>query len=115
MAFFIKKFSIRTLGQPISNQVLLIMPEEKKTQLLEKQVKELTRQLEHEKLRHEALQKLIRVAEDELHIRIKKRVVPNSQKNEAKSSKDKLLRLCARFGISRQLTMKRRSMRTIPS
>lgn len=73
MALFIKKFSMRTLGKPISNQVLSTMPEEKKTQLLEKKVKELTRQLEHAKLKHEALETLIRVAEEELHIRIKKK------------------------------------------
>jgi hypothetical protein len=73
MALFIKKFSVRTLGQKISNQLLSNMPEESKTTLLEKKIKELTKQLEHAKLKNASLETLIKVAEEDLHIRIKKK------------------------------------------
>ena len=73
MARFIKKFSLRTLGQDISNQLLENMPEEKKTALLEKKIRDLARQLEQANLKNAALQEMIRVAEEELHIRIKKK------------------------------------------
>ena len=73
MALFIRKFSLRTLGQNISNQALSNMPEENKTALLEKQIKELTKQLEHAKLKNESLETMIKVAEEDLHIRIKKK------------------------------------------
>lgn len=73
MALFIKKFTLRTLGQNISNHVLSNMPEEKKNLLLEKKIKELTKQLQYEKLKNEGLETMIRVAQEELHIRIKKK------------------------------------------
>lgn len=73
MALFIKKYSLRTLGQNISNQLLSDMPEENKTALLEKKIKELTRQLDHEKLKNASLETMIKVAEEDLHIRIKKK------------------------------------------
>lgn len=73
MALFIKKFSLRTLGQNISNHLLSNMPEENKTALLEKKIKELTKQLEHAKLKNESLETMIRVAEQDFHIRIKKK------------------------------------------
>lgn len=73
MALFAKKFSLRTLGQNISNQVLSNMPEENKTTLLEKQIKNLTKQLEQAKLKNESLETVIKVAEEDLHIRIKKK------------------------------------------
>jgi hypothetical protein len=73
MALFIKKFSVRTLGQKISNQLLSNMPEESKTTLLEKKIKELTKQLEHAKLKNASLETLIKVVEEDLHIRIKKK------------------------------------------
>ncbi len=73
MALFIKKFSLRTLGQNISNQVLSNMPEENKNTLLEKQIKHLTKQLEQAKLKNESLETMIKVAEEDLHIRIKKK------------------------------------------
>jgi glutamate synthase domain-containing protein 1 len=73
MALFIKKFSIRTLGQNISNQLLSNMPEENKTALLEKKIKELTKQLEHAKLKSVSLETMIKMAEEDLHIRIKKK------------------------------------------
>ena len=73
MALFIRKFSVRTLGQNISTQLLSAMPEEKKTELLEKKVKELSRQLENSQLKNEGLEMMIRVAEEDLHIKIRKK------------------------------------------
>lgn len=73
MALFIRKFSLRTLGQDISNQLLENMPEEKKNTLLEKKIRDLAKQLEQANLKNAALQEMIRVAEEELHIRIKKK------------------------------------------
>jgi len=73
MALFIKKFSLRTLGQNISNQALSNMPEENKTALLEKQIRYLTKQLEQAKLKNESLKTMIEIAEEDLHIRIKKK------------------------------------------
>lgn len=73
MALFIKKFSLRTLGQNISNQLLSDMPEENKTDLLEKKIKELTKKLEHAYLKNASFETMIRVAEEELHIHIKKK------------------------------------------
>jgi translation initiation factor 2B subunit (eIF-2B alpha/beta/delta family) len=49
------------------------MTEEKKVQLLEKKIKELTRQLDHARLKNASLETVILVAEEELHIRIKKK------------------------------------------
>lgn len=73
LALFIRRFSVRTLGQNISAQMLSNMTEEKKLELMEKKIKELTKQLEHSKLKNASLETLIRVAEEELHIRIKKK------------------------------------------
>jgi hypothetical protein len=72
MSLFIRKFSIRTLGQNISNQALSNMSEENKTALLEKQVRELTKQLDHAKQKNASLKTMIKVAEEDLHIRKKK-------------------------------------------
>jgi hypothetical protein len=73
LALFIKKFAVRTLGHNISTQILSDMTEEKKVQLLEKKIKELTRQLDHARLKNASLETVILVAEEELHIRIKKK------------------------------------------
>lgn len=80
MALFIKKISLRTSGQHISNHALSNMPEGNKTVLLEKKIKELTRQLEQEKLKNASLETMIQVAEEDLHIRIKKKRGTNQSK-----------------------------------
>ena len=49
------------------------MPEENKTALSEKKIKELTKMLEHANLKNASLETMIRVAEEELHIHIKKK------------------------------------------
>src|SRR5688572_17691559 len=73
LALFIRKFSVRTLGQNVSTQLLSAMPEEKKTILLEKKVKELSRQLENAQIKNASLEMMICVAEEDLHIKIRKK------------------------------------------
>jgi uncharacterized membrane-anchored protein YjiN (DUF445 family) len=63
-----------TMGQDISTQILSNMTEEKKAELLEKKIKELTKQLDHARLKNVSLETMIRVAEEELNIRIKKKL-----------------------------------------
>ena len=41
--------------------------------LLEKKVKELTKALDHSKLKNDSLETMIKVAEEDLHIKIKKK------------------------------------------
>lgn len=81
LALFIRKYAVRNLGQDISTQMLSDMTEEKKVELLEKKIKELAKQLDHARLKNASLETMIRVAEEELHIRIKK-------KRGAKQSKE---------------------------
>lgn len=73
MALFIRRFSVRTLGQNVSTQILSTMPEEKISGLLERKVKELSRQPENAQLKNDSLELMIRVAEEDLHIKIRKK------------------------------------------
>lgn len=73
LALFIKKFAVRTLGEDLSTLMLSEMTEEKKLELLEKKIKELTKQLDHARLKNTSLETLIRVAEEELQIPIRKK------------------------------------------
>jgi len=73
LALFIKKFSIRTLGTEISTQLLANMTEDQKINLLEKKVKELTKSLDYANLKKDSLETMIKVAEEDLHIKIRKK------------------------------------------
>lgn len=73
LALFIKKFSIRTLGTEISTQLLAKMTDDQKLNLLEKKVKELTKSLEYANLKKDSLEIMIKVAEEDLHIKIRKK------------------------------------------
>jgi transposase-like protein len=73
LALFIRKFSVRTLGNNLSTQLFATMTDAQKLILLEKKIKELTKTLEHAKLKSESLETMIKVAEEDLHIRIKKK------------------------------------------
>lgn len=73
LALFIRKFSVRTLGESLSSQLFESMTEKQQLQLLEKRVKELTKALENAKLKNESLVTLIKAAEEDLHIKIKKK------------------------------------------
>jgi hypothetical protein len=73
LALFIRKFSLRTLGNELSTQLLANMTEDQKVNLLEKKVKELTKSLDHERLKNVSLETMIKVAEEDLHIKIRKK------------------------------------------
>ena len=73
LALFIKKFSIRTLGTDISTQLLTNMTDDQKLNLLEKKVKELTKSLDYANLKKDSLEIMIKVAEEDLHIKIRKK------------------------------------------
>jgi hypothetical protein len=73
LALFIRRFSVRTLGNDLSNQLLAHMNEDQKMALLERKVKELTKILEDAKLKNASLETMIQIAEEDLHIRIRKK------------------------------------------
>ena len=73
LARFIKEFSVRTLGNELSTQLLASMTDDQKLNLLEKKVKELTNALDHAKLKNHSLEMMIKVAEEDLHIKIRKK------------------------------------------
>ena len=73
LALFIRKFSMRTLGYELSTKLLSNMTEEQKINLLEKKVKDLTKSLDNAKLKNDSLEMMIKVAEEDLHIRIRKK------------------------------------------
>ncbi len=54
-------------------QLFANMTEDQKMNLLERKVKELTKVLEDAKLKNASLETMIRVAEEDLHIRIRKK------------------------------------------
>jgi hypothetical protein len=70
---FISKFSVRNLGDELSTELLANMTDDKKFNLLEKKVKELTKALDDAKLKNDSLETMIKVAEEDLHIKIKKK------------------------------------------
>ena len=73
LALFIKKFSIRTMGTEISTQLLANMTDDQKLNLLEKKIKELTKSLDYANLKKDSLEIMIKVAEEDLHIKIRKK------------------------------------------
>jgi len=73
LALFIRRFSIRTLGNDLSTQLLAHMTGDQKMVLLEKKVKELTKFLEDAKLKNASLETMIQIAEEDLHIKIRKK------------------------------------------
>ena len=73
LALFIKKFSMRTLGTEISTQLLANMTDDQKLNLLEKKVKELAKALDYANLKKDSLEIMIKVAEEDLHIKIRKK------------------------------------------
>ena len=73
LALFIRRYSVRTLGNYLSTQLLANMTENQKMNLLERKVKELTKILEDAKLKNVSLETMIKVAEEDLHIKIRKK------------------------------------------
>jgi ATP-dependent Lon protease len=73
LALFIRKFSMRTLGYELSTQLLSPMTQDQKLYLLEKKIKDLTKSLDHANLKSDSLEIMIKVAEEDLHIKIRKK------------------------------------------
>jgi hypothetical protein len=73
LALFIRKFTMRTLSYELSTQLLSHMTEDQKLYLLEKKIKDLTKSLDQAKLKNDSLEIMIKVAEEDLHIKIRKK------------------------------------------
>jgi len=73
LRLFITKFSIRTLGDDFSNQILKRMNDDQKESVLNKKIDQLTKDLEYAKLKIISLETMITVAEDDLKIKIRKK------------------------------------------
>jgi hypothetical protein len=73
LKLFITKFSIRTLGDEFSNQILSRMNDDQKESALNKKIQELTKELEYAKLKIISLETMITVAENDLKIKIRKK------------------------------------------
>ena len=73
LKLFITKFSIRTLGDEFSNQILSRMNDDQKESALNKKIQQLTKDLEYAKLKIISLETMITVAENDLKIKIRKK------------------------------------------
>ena len=73
LKLFITKLSIRTLGNELSNQMLSRMNDDQKESALNRKIQELTRDLEYAKLKIVGLETMIKVAEDDFKIKIRKK------------------------------------------
>lgn len=70
---WITRLSVRNLGDELSNQLLSSMTEDQKSKAIEKKVKELTKALELARLKIDSLETMIKVTEEDLHIKIRKK------------------------------------------
>ncbi|MEO6001442.1 MAG: helix-turn-helix domain-containing protein [Chitinophagaceae bacterium] len=73
LRLWITRLSVRNLGDELSNQLLSSMTGDQKNKALEKKVKELTKALELARLKTDSLETMIKVAEEDLHIKIRKK------------------------------------------
>lgn len=70
---WMRRLSVRTLQQDGPDELLLPMTEKQHDRALQQKIKELTRALEQAHLKTESLETMIKVAEEELHIKIRKK------------------------------------------
>jgi transposase-like protein len=70
---WIIRFSVSTLDDEISNQLFVGMNEDQQTKALIKKVKELTKALDYSRLKADSLETMIKVAEEDLQIKIRKK------------------------------------------
>lgn len=70
---WIMRLSVRSLYNELSTEPLAGMTDDKKSSALEKKVKELTMALEMARLKIDSLETMIRVTEEDLHIKIRKK------------------------------------------
>ncbi|MEO5999847.1 MAG: helix-turn-helix domain-containing protein [Chitinophagaceae bacterium] len=73
LRLWITRLSVRNLGDELSNQLLSSMTGDQKNKALDKKVKELTKALELARLKVDSLETMIKVAEEDLHIKIRKK------------------------------------------
>ena len=78
LKLFIAKFCIRTFDGKFPNQLLSEMNDDQKNAALNRKIQDLTKHLEYAKLKIVGLETMIQVAEEDLQIKIRKSVVPNS-------------------------------------
>lgn len=70
---WIRRLSVRTLQQDEPGELILSMTEKLHDRALHQKIKELTRALEQAHLKTESLETMIKVAEEELQIKIRKK------------------------------------------
>lgn len=70
---WMRRLSVRTLQQDGGAGLLLNMTEKQQDRALHQKIKKLTRALEQAHLKAESLETMIKVAEEELHIKIRKK------------------------------------------
>lgn len=70
---WIQRLSVRTVSQEAPNELLCSMTDKQQDRALHKKIKELTQALEQAKLKTESLETMIKVAEEELQIKIRKK------------------------------------------
>lgn len=73
LKLFITKLSIRNLGDEFTNPILSTMNVDKKDSALNRKIRELTKDLEYAKLKIISLETMIKVVEDDLNIKIRKK------------------------------------------
>lgn len=73
LARFIRQYSVRNLGHELSIQLFSSMTEDQKSNTTDKKIKELTKALELARLKIDGLETMISVAEEDLHIKIRKK------------------------------------------
>lgn len=73
LRLWITRLSLRNFGDELSDQLLSSMTEGQKSTAIEKKIKELTKALELARLKIDSLETMIKVAEEDLHIKIRKK------------------------------------------
>lgn len=73
LRLWIARLSVRNFGDELSDQLLSGMTEDQKSKAIEKKIKELTKALELAQLKIDSLETMIRVTEEDLHIKIRKK------------------------------------------
>jgi hypothetical protein len=73
LVHWMHRLSVKTVQLDAPNELLCSMTEKQQDRALHKKIKELTKALEQAKLKAESLETMIKVAEEELHIKIRKK------------------------------------------
>jgi hypothetical protein len=73
LVHWMQRLSVKTVQLDVPNELLCSMTEMQQGRALQKKIKELTKALEQAKLKTESLETMIKVAEEELQIKIRKK------------------------------------------